>query len=106
VTSASRLSPGCVYFTFDFLDEAMRLPAIRSYVYLGAGSLPGSDAGTHVFQTVESFHSDGNWKALDEPAREAFDLSCLLTCDAENLELFSDAEELQAHLAKYAKEAR
>jgi len=106
VTSASRLTPGCVYFTFDFLDEAMRLPAIQSYVYLGAGLLPGSDAGTHVFQTVESFHSDGNWKALDERAREAFDRNCLLTCDAENLELFSDAEELQGHLAKYAKEAR
>ena len=106
MTSAPRLTPGSVYFTFDFVDEAMHLPAIESYVYLGAGLLPGSDAGTHVFQTVESFHSVGDWTTLEESAREAFDLNCLLTCDAENLALFSDAEELRAHLAKYAKEAR
>jgi hypothetical protein len=93
---------GRVYFTFGFVDDDMRLPTIETYVYLGAGLLPGLDASSHVFQTVQSFHSDGNWTKLSEPAREAFDPECLLVCDAENLDLFSDAEELQQHLAKYA----
>jgi hypothetical protein len=89
-----------VYFTVEYLDEDMRLPTIDSYVYLGAGLLSPADPGTHFFQTVASFHSDGNWATLDPKQREAFDLHCLLTCDEAVLEHFEDTEQLRAHLAE------
>jgi hypothetical protein len=96
------LTPGRVYFTVEYLDEDMRLPSIDSYVYLGAGLGSTADPNTHFFQTVDSFHSDGNWAALTETQRGAFDLHCLLTCDAGDLEHFEDAEQLRAHLAQLA----
>jgi hypothetical protein len=89
-----------VYFTVEYLDEDMQLPTIKSYVYLGAGLLPPPDPKTHYFQTVESFHSDGNWATLDLKQRVTFDFQCLLTCDEADLELFENAEQLRTHLAE------
>lgn len=100
MTPVPPLTPGRVYFTVEYVDEDMRLPTIQSYVYLGAGLVSPPDPNTHFFQTVELLHSEGNWATLSPEKRDAFDLQCLLTCDVDDLELFEDAEQLRAHLAK------
>lgn len=105
MTSAAQLVEGRVYFLFLYADEDQRFPELTSWVYLGLGVHPEAGANQHVFQSVASYCSDGNWRTLSEETRMRLGPDAVWTCSTTDVDLFSDASELQAQLVEYAKES-
>jgi len=97
-----KLVVGGVYFTIDFVDEALRFPCLQSYVYLGSGLFPEGGADEHLFQTVESYSSQGSWSELSADARRTFDSNTLIICGSKDLGLMSNADELVDELQAYS----
>jgi hypothetical protein len=104
VTSVAQLVEGRVYFMFFYADEDTQFPDLTSWVYLGVGVLPEAGADRHVFQSVKSYCSDGKWTTLPEETRRRLGPETLLTFSPADVDLISDVDELQAHLAEYAAE--
>jgi len=102
MTSVPPLVEGSVYFIFSYMDEAMRFPDISSWVYLGVGVLPEAGSDAYVFQSVESFCSEGKWTTLSQETRENLGPETVLACTTAELDLFIDHAQLQAELARYA----
>ena len=102
MTSVRRLVENSVYFILSYMDEAMLFPDVSSWVYLGVGVLPEAGSDAYVFQSVETFCSEGKWTTLSQETRESLGPEALLACSTAELDLFIDVSELQAELANYA----
>jgi hypothetical protein len=102
VTTVPRLVEDSVYFIFSYMDEDMRFPDLSSWVFLGIGVLPEAGPDAYVFQSVESFCSEGKWTTLSQQTREGLGPEALLACSTAELDLFVDIAQLQAELAEYA----
>jgi hypothetical protein len=98
-----KLVVGGVYFTIDYFDDALRLPCLQSYVYLGHGLLPGGTADDHYFQTVESYFSQGNWRDFAPDARGVLNENAVIIYGSENLGLVSEVDELIEALKTWSR---
>ena len=107
MVSERPLRKGAIYFTIHYADEEMLYPSIGAYVYLGNGAdARSAKQQTHFFQTTETYHDAGSWSAMSDSERERLGPEAVISCDADDLDLFSDIADLTRQLNEFSVRAR
>jgi hypothetical protein len=71
--TAAELTPGRVYFSLQFVDEAMFFPVLEPWMYLG--KVLGDDSGKLIFQNFGSFQQGTRFETAGHDDRHFFQIT-------------------------------
>jgi hypothetical protein len=95
---------GNTYFSLMYIDDALSIPEIETFVYLGRSDVASSgqpSRAVHLFQYAASYLGDGNWNKMPAEHKEQFEAAPVVFFELEQIEPICDAARLIEKLQEW-----